>query len=111
MGSPWTCLILIFMLCQAPLAQTCILEDGLPGPNDIPPYETAEQVDMENRNPPIRCSISGFFTENLGQKGEGAGHLYCQAEPLSVSFGTTWVAYDYRPPEGKVASCFRVSFE
>ncbi len=41
-------------------------------------------------------NVDGFFTENLGQLGEGAGSLYCQGSPLSVALGPGWVSYYHR---------------
>jgi hypothetical protein len=57
----------------------------------------------------LLSDIDGFFTENRGQMGQGAGSFYCQGSPLSVSFGTGWVAYDLQG-EGDEGVLFRQSF-
>ncbi len=50
----------------------------------------------------LLSNIDGFFTENLGQLGEGAGSLYCQGSPLSVALGPGWLSYLHRSDEGAV---------
>jgi hypothetical protein len=58
----------------------------------------------------LLSDIDGFFTENKGQLGQGAGAYYCQGSPLSVAFGTGWVAYDLQG-EGDEGVMFRLTFE
>jgi len=57
-------------------------------------------------------SPPGFFTENLGQMGEGGGRYYAIGAHLSASFGTGWVAYYVEDgTDGDRGSVVRVVFE
>ncbi len=88
---------------------------------DLGPKVSIEPVEVNDVEPPasivqpdareLLSNIDGFFTENLGQKGEGAGKFYCEGSPLSVAFDADWVAYDYRPEGRDRGVMFRVEFE
>jgi predicted transcriptional regulator/fibronectin type 3 domain-containing protein len=102
-------LVIVLMLSLGPVAQAAMLvPDAIeePGTFQAPPPSPAtfEQEAREKLS-----NIDGFFTENLGQKGEGAGDLYCLGSPLSVAFGEGWISYDYHPSENGTASLVRMS--
>ena len=42
----------------------------------------------------ITNQYDGYFTENLGQFGRGAGLYYSNSETFSIALGIGWVAYD-----------------
>jgi hypothetical protein len=104
-------LVIALMVSLGPLAQAVapiqwVLEEAeLLG---APPHHSAllEQEPYE-----ALSNIYGYFTENLGQKGEGAGRFYCQGLPLSVAFDVGRVAYDHRPEGEVVGAMFRVTFD
>jgi len=54
--------------------------------------------------------LEAYFTENLGQRGPGAGAIYCEGDPLSVAFGRGWMALSLRGPEGSGGALVRVTF-
>ena len=55
---------------------------------------------------------AGHFTENMGQMREETGRYYCMGDPLSVSFGTGWVAYNIRPMGNEsMSTTLRIRFE
>ncbi len=59
----------------------------------------------------LLSDVEGTFTENLGQGGVGPGKYYCLGSPLSVSFATSQVFYDYRPSGEGRGFAFSVRFE
>ncbi len=90
-------LVIVLMLSLGPIGQAAMMAPGAieePGTFRAPPPSSA---DLEQEAREMLSNIDGFFTENLGQKGEGAGGLYCFGDPLSVAFGEGWVSYDYHP--------------
>jgi hypothetical protein len=54
-------------------------------------------------------SLEGYFTENLGQSGPGAGCFYVHGDGLSVSLGVGWVSYHLRQDDGTGANV-RITF-
>jgi predicted transcriptional regulator len=58
----------------------------------------------------LLSNVGGYFTENLGQYGEGAGSFYCMGDPLSVSMGSGWVAYYHEPSDGAEGVMVKVDF-
>lgn len=86
-------LLVVCMLSPGPFAQ------GV----DVGPDESIEPVDASERDPSITVvrpdedellsNIDGFFTENIGQKAEGAGLFYIEGRPMAVSFHLASVSY------------------
>ncbi len=111
MRSRFLSLIVVLMLSLGPCSTALVTcdtdacertEDAGSHPDDSHPGEF--------RSHPL-SSIEGHFTENLGQKGEGAGLFYCRGTDLSVAFGPGWIAYDYRPRDVDSGALVRVSFD
>lgn len=55
-------------------------------PTDIP-------VKPEVGIPSITSDITGYFVENLGQKGSGGGNYYIEGYPMSAAFESGWVTF------------------
>ncbi len=100
----------MMLLVLSPLAQDWqpVSEDTLEPVIASVDEPALPSVDMDPE--PLLSGVRGKFVENLGQKGEGAGKYYCIGEPISVSFDTGRVYYDYRPPDGDRGYMFSVGF-
>jgi hypothetical protein len=104
-------IVIVIMLCLGPLLLSMnLFPTNYHGYGSGPGEEPTVVVEEPGPLEPL-CDLEGFFTENLGQKGEGAGMFYCQGSPLSVSFGESWVAYDYRPDGTAHGAMFRARFD
>jgi fibronectin type 3 domain-containing protein len=101
--------LVVLLLCLGPMVQA--IDVGVV--EGISTVETDGVLIIEPVSPDaekLLSDIDGFFTENKGQKGEGAGRFYCEGSPLSVAFGAGWVAYDLRG-EGDEGVMFRMNYE
>jgi hypothetical protein len=88
--------IILIVVASLLFTPICIWETDEPDDNgsDRMPPPTATVGDQEALAPSdLLGSLEGFFIENLGQFGEGAGRYYSIGKPLSVSLGTGWMAY------------------
>ena len=104
-------LLVVLMMTLGPFAQGVDLGEV---PTLTPPEDVEFEMPGIEPTPDaaeLLSNIDGFFTENLGQKGEGAGLFYCMGNPLSVAFDTDWVTYDFRPVNNDLGAMFRISYE
>jgi fibronectin type 3 domain-containing protein len=108
MGSKYLAFLIVLLMAAAPFLQL-----------DMEPAVQTPVTEEDSTTGPVlrsdiedaTVSLSGLvnrFTENLGQS-EGAGRFYCRGDPLSVSFGAGWVAYDLQGDEG--GALYRVRFD
>ena len=96
------------------------LGSGMPSVADHPSLDiqrTSDEPALEAILPEISGphhslgNIDGFFTENLGQLGEGAGVLYHRGSPLSIALGPDWASYHYQGTGDGKDVLVRVDFE
>ncbi len=104
-------LLVVLMMAMGPFAQGVDLGDV---PTLTPPEELEFETPTIEPTPDaseLLSNIDGFFTENLGQKGERAGLFYCEGSPLSVAFDVGFVSYYYLPSDSDVGASVQVRFE
>jgi hypothetical protein len=109
-GRALVSLFVVLLLCVGPVAQaydvtSTVNTEVMFNVQPQEPYMVPETEIWQ-----ALSNIDGFFTENKGQLGEGAGKYYCRGSPLSVAFGTGWVAYDLQG-DGDEGALFRVMFK
>jgi fibronectin type 3 domain-containing protein len=100
----------MIVLCIEPFSMPSITgaerySSPIHGPDQPPTPEPDKEKSDQS------FSLEGFFTENLGQLGEGAGRYYALGNPLSVAFGPGWVAYRLLNEKENCGTLFRINFE
>lgn len=60
---------------------------------------------------PDPARLGCYFTENLGQRGAGAGRFYAHGDLVSVALGAGWASYLLREEAGPSGALVRVAFE
>jgi fibronectin type 3 domain-containing protein len=111
MGKQLGCLIVVALFVLGPTGQSFTIVDELGfkgldasmGPNDIVAGLGEALAELSD--------LDGQFTENLGQLDDPEIRFYCMGEPLSVAFGVSSVAYDYRPVGSPTGAMFSIDFE
>ena len=99
MGRVLCTLLVVLVLSLGSSAQAIdLLRDiGKEGGARVIPPQVPCASPVWNAHPPI---VQGSFTQNLGQKGEGAGRFYCQGRGLSIALGPGWASYLLTDTEG-----------
>jgi fibronectin type 3 domain-containing protein len=102
--------LVVLLLCLGPMVQAIEVGEveGIPEVQDD--GGSSIRTEVTSKPGQLLSDIDGFFTENKGQLGAGAGLYYCRGSPLSVAFGAGWVAYDLQD-EGDEGVLFRMTFE
>jgi hypothetical protein len=104
MGRGHWVLAIVLLMSAAPMLGSFEV-DEVPAPSPVQEV----QAPFEDERPAMMLAdLPGFFTENRGQKGEGAGLYYAIGDPLSVAFGEGWVAYVQSDEASSVM--FRMNF-
>ncbi|MCK5254087.1 MAG: hypothetical protein KAQ96_14100, partial [Thermoplasmata archaeon] len=122
-GAAMTCLTVMALLVSilSPLtghgsdpmntetARSLDIEDGSAGSRISIPTS----MDLDGNTDVSTClsDVEGSFTENLGQLGGSGGQYYCRGAPISVVFGTGWMAYDFKDDESERGVLIRIDFE
>ena len=100
----------VLMMTLGPLAPAMAPWDEARQDYCMEAVEPGSEEPSEPEAMAMLSDLDGFFTENLGQKGEGAGLYYCQGSPLSVALGPGWAAYHHVGEGEKEGVLVRVDF-
>ena len=113
-GNHWGFLVLaLFLLIIGSLFQVVPLH-GQEGVNncELNTTHTKWLPSVDQQGEFLPSPIEGWFTENQGQLGEGAGRYYSAGDPVSVAFGNGWMAYRIKEEtQGFGGSLIHVRFE